>query len=74
VKDEPCLGPVTADGCGAICPKLGRGCYGCFGASKYVNLGAMTTRLKELGLSDKQIQDKYRFISSQDEVFKKAGV
>ncbi|ASG67004.1 sulfhydrogenase subunit delta [Francisella halioticida] len=73
-KDEPCLGPVIADGCGAICPKLGRGCYGCFGASKYANLGAMTHKLKELGLSDKQIHDKYKFISSQDDVFKKAGV
>jgi len=26
----PCLGPVTVNGCGAICPSMGRGCYGCF--------------------------------------------
>jgi len=26
-----CLGPVTRDGCGAICPAYQRGCYGCFG-------------------------------------------
>lgn len=69
-KGEPCLGPVTADGCDAICPKLGRACYGCYGTSKYGNLKAMTSKLKELGLSDKQIQDKYRFINSQAELFK----
>jgi sulfhydrogenase subunit delta len=32
-KGEPCLGPVTHDGCGALCPGFGRGCYGCFGPS-----------------------------------------
>jgi coenzyme F420-reducing hydrogenase gamma subunit len=68
-KGEPCLGPVTTDGCDAICPKLGRGCYGCYGASQYANLPAMTNKLKELGLNDKQIQDKYRFINSQATLF-----
>ena len=27
----PCLGPMTQAGCGALCPSVGRGCYGCFG-------------------------------------------
>ena len=30
-KGVPCLGPVTRTGCGAICPSMGRDCYGCFG-------------------------------------------
>lgn len=30
-KGIPCLGPVTHDGCGALCPSHARGCYGCFG-------------------------------------------
>ena len=30
-KGIPCLGPVTRSGCGAICPSMGRDCYGCFG-------------------------------------------
>ncbi len=29
-----CLGPVTHAGCGALCPLVGRGCYGCFGPSE----------------------------------------
>lgn len=69
-KGEPCLGPITADGCDAICPKLGRACYGCYGESKHANVKAMTRKLEELGLSEKQIQDKYRFINSQSEIFK----
>ncbi len=27
----PCRGPYTQAGCGALCPSVGRGCYGCFG-------------------------------------------
>jgi coenzyme F420-reducing hydrogenase gamma subunit len=27
----PCLGPMTQAGCGALCPSVSRGCYGCFG-------------------------------------------
>ena len=33
-KGIPCLGPVTRTGCGAICPNMGRDCYGCFGPSE----------------------------------------
>jgi sulfhydrogenase subunit delta len=32
-RGEPCLGPITHAGCGALCPAVGRGCYGCFGPS-----------------------------------------
>lgn len=31
---QPCLGPVTSAGCGALCPTYNRGCYGCFGPSE----------------------------------------
>jgi sulfhydrogenase subunit delta len=41
----PCLGPVTASGCGAICPSYGRGCYGCFGPSDDVNLDSYASWL-----------------------------
>lgn len=38
-KGMPCLGPVTRIGCGAICPGLGRDCYGCFGPSEGARKG-----------------------------------
>ncbi|NJD26806.1 MAG: oxidoreductase [Chloroflexi bacterium] len=37
----PCLGPVTMDGCGAICPRFGRGCYGCFGPREGANVDSL---------------------------------
>jgi len=41
----PCLGPVTASGCGALCPSRGRGCYGCFGPSDDANLDSYASWL-----------------------------
>jgi coenzyme F420-reducing hydrogenase gamma subunit len=38
---RPCLGPVTATGCGAICPGMDRGCYGCFGPRENANVDAL---------------------------------
>jgi coenzyme F420-reducing hydrogenase gamma subunit len=38
-KGIPCLGPVTRTGCGAICPGMGRDCYGCFGPAEGSVLG-----------------------------------
>jgi coenzyme F420-reducing hydrogenase gamma subunit len=37
----PCLGPVTQTGCGAICPVMGRGCYGCFGPREGANVDSL---------------------------------
>lgn len=39
-KGMPCLGPVTSGGCGAICPSMGRDCYGCFGPAEGMAKGA----------------------------------
>jgi len=54
VKKVPCLGPITAAGCGALCPSFGRGCYGCYGvAEKHVNrekILEFAVKLEELGM------------------------
>jgi coenzyme F420-reducing hydrogenase gamma subunit len=51
VRGEPCLGPVTQAGCGAICPTYHRGCYGCFGPAETPNLASLSSWLKERGMA-----------------------
>jgi coenzyme F420-reducing hydrogenase gamma subunit len=73
-KGEPCLGPVTRTGCGALCPAFGRGCYGCFGpAQASNNTDALGRRFVELGLSPKQTADRYRFITGWAPAFREAA-
>ena len=44
-----CLGPITHAGCGALCPAVGRGCYGCFGPMGGANVPALADQLRRLG-------------------------
>ena len=46
-----CLGPVTRAGCGALCPSIGRGCFGCFGPSEGANTEALAGRLLSEGMA-----------------------
>jgi coenzyme F420-reducing hydrogenase gamma subunit len=48
-KGEPCLGPVTHAGCGALCPAYARGCYGCFGPSDAPFTEPLAARFLVLG-------------------------
>ncbi len=45
----PCLGPVTQAGCGALCPSVNRGCYGCFGPMETPNTAALSSAWRQLG-------------------------
>ncbi len=62
-RGEPCLGPVTQAGCGAICPAYDRGCYGCFGAMEQPNLAAQTNLMRAMGLSQSRIGHAFRSFS-----------
>jgi sulfhydrogenase subunit delta len=53
---EPCLGPVTRAGCGAICPAFRRGCFGCFGPAESPNDEAQSALLRETGMPEAGIR------------------
>ena len=50
-----CLGPITHAGCGALCPSIGRGCFGCFGPSESANTNALAEQLRRVGTSDLEL-------------------
>ena len=60
---EPCLGPVTRTGCGALCPRLHRGCYGCFGPVDDPNMPAFTALLHAQGLDPADAVQRLRGIN-----------
>ncbi|WP_407686843.1 NADH-quinone oxidoreductase subunit B family protein [Mycobacterium sp. HUMS_1102779] len=51
-QGTPCLGPVTHAGCGALCPRHNRGCYGCFGPSAAPRTATLIPLLRRDGMSD----------------------
>ncbi len=73
-RAAPCLGPVTRGGCGALCPRMGRDCYGCFGPSEAPNTEALGRRLEGLGLTDGAIARRFLFINSAAPAFREAGL
>ncbi len=72
-RGEPCLGPVTRSGCGALCPRFGRDCYGCYGPSEAANTDALGRRFAGLGLLREDIVRRFHSINSQAEAFLSAG-
>ena len=70
---KPCLGPVTRSGCGALCPRFGRDCYGCYGPSEAANAAALGKRFAGLGLVPEAIANRYLAINSHTEPFLTEG-
>ncbi|WP_046315206.1 oxidoreductase [Mycobacterium sp. UM_Kg1] len=52
----PCLGPVTHAGCGALCPRHHRGCYGCFGPSAAPATATLIPLLRRDGMSPDDVE------------------
>lgn len=61
VAKQPCLGPVTQAGCGALCPAYQRACFGCYGPMESSNTAALAAKLEQLGVSKPQ---RDRFFST----------
>jgi len=72
-KNEPCMGPVTRTGCGALCPHVGRECYGCYGPAENPNTRSMANRLQGLGLVDDEVARRFLFINSGADPFHQEG-
>jgi sulfhydrogenase subunit delta len=64
-----CMGPVTSAGCGALCPSLGRDCYGCYGPAENANTDALAAQFVRQGLTPQAIMQRFQTINSQAPVF-----
>lgn len=69
----PCMGPVTATGCGVLCPTLGRDCYGCYGPAENVNSAALGRQLEAEGMSKEARAGRFLFIHSNAPEFASGG-
>jgi coenzyme F420-reducing hydrogenase gamma subunit len=66
----PCLGPVTQAGCGALCPSVSRGCYGCFGPMESPNTAALATQLATLGMDQPGLARAFRTFNTGADAFR----
>ncbi len=69
----PCLGPVTQAGCGAICPRYRRGCYGCFGPMESPNTTSLSTQWTRLGAGRDVLYRAYRSFNAYADAFHREG-
>ncbi len=66
----PCLGPVVRAGCGALCPSVKRGCYGCFGPSKDPNVSSLVSWFRNMGLSEEEVRRLFENENAYAEEFR----
>jgi coenzyme F420-reducing hydrogenase gamma subunit len=69
-KGQPCLGPVTHAGCGALCPSYARGCYGCFGPSDAPQPRPLGERLLALGATRAEVKRLFSTFNAAAEPFR----
>lgn len=73
VLGQPCLGPVTHAGCGAICPAYGRGCYGCYGPAETPNTAALAREWLRAGRDRRDVRRVFSTFNAAAEPFRREG-
>lgn len=68
-QKQPCLGPVTHGGCGALCPKYQRGCFGCYGPKENANSASLANRLEQSGETREDLLRLYRNFNAAAPLF-----
>ena len=71
---EPCLGPVTRTGCGALCPGYARGCYGCFGPREHANTASLAKDFGWRGLDDLEISRRFSLFTGWSPAFRSVAM
>lgn len=72
-RGEPCMGPITQSGCGAICPSCDRGCYGCFGPVFQNNAPSLIQTLQANQVGTEQLLPLLRNFNAAAPDFQRAS-
>jgi len=63
IHGKPCMGPITAGGCNAVCINGGFECWGCRGPSGDANYEAWVTELRQKGFKDDFIKTRMKIFA-----------
>ncbi|MDH5376862.1 MAG: sulfhydrogenase subunit delta, partial [Gammaproteobacteria bacterium] len=73
-KQEPCMGPLTRTGCGALCPHFGKACFACYGPSETVNSHSLVKRYQGFGVSKEDMIRRFNHIQNNAAAYKESVI
>jgi len=71
-QGRTCMGPITFGGCNSVCVNGGHVCDGCRGLLPHANIQAHRDLMREHGISDDLVLNRYRLFCSGEEIGKGA--